>query len=149
MDELERIKRVVSSKKFPEPLGSEPLPHEVIDLEKMIEETPKIAPIFVRIDRYKDILERINDLKKAVNNIQTLLQIRKEMHLVNTRSDEILERALEKFSEVTSHFSREFTFPRGIKYFKPEKTEIKVDDSILKLSEELERLKSELEKLEI
>ncbi len=148
MDELEEIKKTVSSRKFPEPLGSEPLPHEVIDLEKMIEETPRITPIFVRIDKYRDILERVNDLKKTVNNIQNLLKIRKEMHIVNSKSDEILERALEKFWEATNHFSREFTFPRGIKYVKP-KIEMKVDDSILKLSQELERLKSELERLEI
>lgn len=45
MEDLDEIKKAVSNKQFYEPIGAEPLPHEIVDLGKMIEETPKIAPL--------------------------------------------------------------------------------------------------------
>ncbi|NIO43958.1 MAG: hypothetical protein GTN36_00150, partial [Candidatus Aenigmarchaeota archaeon] len=63
MDEYEEIKNEVSKREMPQPIASKPLPHEIVDLEKMIEETPKIAPLFVKIEKYKEILRTIQRLK--------------------------------------------------------------------------------------
>jgi len=151
MDELEKIKRAVSTKPIHEPIGAGPLPHEVIDLEKMIEETPKIAPLFIRIDRYREILSSIQDLKTTIKKLRDLLAIRKEIHRMNFESDDKLEKALQKFSSSTSNFSREFVNLRGVKQFVrgPLKEEVAADGTISRLGEEIVKLKEELEKLEI
>jgi len=148
MENLEEIKKTVSGKQFFEPIAAEPLPHEVIDLDKMIEETPKIAPLFVRVDKYKEILNNINQLKTTITNIQNLLAIRKEINKIHSESDEILEKSLQRFSDATNSFSREFTLPRGIKHLVriPEE---KVDENISKIGEEIAKLRTELEKIEI
>jgi len=148
MEDLDEIKKTVSGKQFFEPIGAEPLPHEMIDLDKMIEETPKIAPLFVRVDKYKEILNQVNQLKITLTNIQNLLAIRREMSRIHLESDEILERSLQRFSDATNMFSREFTLPRGIKHLVriPEQ---KVDENISKLGEEIAKLRTELEKIEI
>ena len=150
MDELEEIKRAVSTKPVYEPMGTEPLPHEVIDLNKMIEETPNLAPLFIRIDRYKQILSNIQELKSTIKELRDLLAIRKEIHRMNFETDDKLEKALQKFSGSTSDFSREFVNLRGVKHFvkEPLKEEV-ADGSISKLGEEIIKLKEELEELEI
>lgn len=151
MEDLEEIKKAVSAKQFYEPIGAEPLPHEVIDLEKMIEETPKIAPIFVRMDRYKEILSRIQEIKSSVVNLENALAVRKYVHKFNAQSDEILEKALKKFSESTDMFGREFITPRGAEHFAGNETKPKdvIDSTISQLSDEVFKLKQELEKIKL
>jgi len=151
MEDLDEIKKAVSTKQFYEPIGADPLPHEVIDLGKMIEETPKIAPIFVRVDKYKEILSHIQDLKSTIANLENVLAVRKNVHKINAESDEILEKALQKFSESTSMFGREFVTPRGPEQFARtgEKSENAFDSTISQISDEVLRLKQELEKIKL
>jgi cell division septum initiation protein DivIVA len=151
MDELEQIKNAVSSKPIIEPLGAEPLPHEIIDLEKMIEETPKLAPVFVRIDKYKDILEGIHKLKATIVNLEAVLNIRKQLHNVSFNSDRMLEKALQNFNETTNDFSRNFSIPRGMGHLvkEPKNAEEFVDKGVSDISQEIERLKAQLENIEV
>jgi 2,4-dienoyl-CoA reductase-like NADH-dependent reductase (Old Yellow Enzyme family) len=151
MEDLEQIKRAVSSKPMIEPIGVEPLPHEIIDLDRMIEETPKIAPVFVRIDKYKEILGSINELKATIANLEAVLNIRRQIHGINANSDDMLEKALHNFNEATNNFSREFSIPRGMKYLvkEPKNADEFVDNGVIEIGRELERLKAELEKIEV
>ncbi|MEM5872592.1 MAG: hypothetical protein QXD55_01920 [Candidatus Aenigmatarchaeota archaeon] len=148
--DLDEIKKAVSSKQIYEPIASEPLPHEVVDLEKMIEETPKIAPIFIRIDRYKEILSHIQGLKNTITNLENILAIRKHVHKINAESDEVLENALKKFAESTNLFGREFVTPRGPEQFaKNESKKDEIDSTISRLGEEIAKLKQELERIKL
>lgn len=151
MEDLEEIKRVVSTKQFYEPLGTEPLPHEVIDLEKMIEETPRIAPIFIRVDKYKEILSHLQELKSIIKNLESALAVRKTVHKINAESDEVIEKALQKFAESTSMFGKEFVTPRGAEQFAKgvEGKEDVVDGTISQISDEIAKLKQELEKIKL
>lgn len=149
MDDFDDIKKAVSSKQFYEPIGADPLPHQVVDLGKMIEETPNMAPIFVRVDKYKEILTQIKDLKSTITDLEKTLVVRKYIHKFNAQSDEILERALKRFSESTDTFGREFITPRGAEQFSGNKPEDAVDGTISQLSEEILKLKQELEKIKL
>jgi hypothetical protein len=151
MDDLEEIKKAVSTKQFYEPIAAEPLPHEVVDLERMVEETPKIAPVFVRVDRYKEILSHIQGLKSTIANLENILAVRKHVHKVNADSDEILENALKKFADSTNMFSREFVTPRGPEQFARgnEKSGNAFDNTISQLGDEIVKLKQELEKIKL
>jgi len=149
--DLDDIKKAVSARPFYEPMGADPLPHEVVDIEKVIEDTPKTAPVFVRIDRYKEILSGLHGIKETIKNLQNMLSVRKEIHKMNFDSDDRLERALQQFSNSASDFSREFVNLRGVKNFVkgPLKEDTTEDGTMTKLEEEVIRLKEELERLEI
>jgi hypothetical protein len=151
MEDLEEIKKAVSTKQFYEPIAAEPLPHEVVDLGKMAEETPKIAPLFVRVDKYKEILSHIQGLRSTIANLENVLAVRKHVHKINAESDDILEKALKKFAESTNMFSQEFVTPRGAEQFarsgdKPEET---FDNTISQLGDEIVKLRQELEKIKL
>jgi len=149
MEELEEIKKEVSKKQIFEPIAAEPLPHEVVDIEKMIEDAPLRAPIFVKIEKYKDILNKIQDLKTTIKDIKSVLSIRKEIHNINSRSDEMLEKAFKKFSNATDNFNREFVMARGMKYLPEEQKNEVADGTISRLTDEVMKLKEELEELEV
>jgi hypothetical protein len=151
MQDFEEVKKVVSNRQFYEPIGVDPLPHEVIDLGKMMEETPKLAPIFVRVDKYKEILSHIQDLQSTIRDIEGALEARKNIHKINAESDEFLEKAVQKFAASTNMFGKEFITPRGAEQFASgpmEQTDV-VDGTISKISDEVAKLKLELEKIKL
>jgi hypothetical protein len=116
----------------------------------MAEETPKIAPVFVRIDRYKEILSHIQGLRNTITSLENILAVRKHVHKINADSDEILENALKKFADSTSMFSQEFVTPRGPEQFaKTEAPETGFDSTISQLGNEITKLKQELEKIKL
>lgn len=149
MVELEEIKKTVSKKEVFEQMTADPLPHEIVDLEKMIEETPEVAPVFIKMDRYKDILQRIHGLKSSIDKIETVLRVRKDMHDVNKRSDEMLEKSFQEFAEATNDFKREFVVARKLPFLPEEGKVLKQDQHITKLSSEIVKLRDELDNLEI
>ncbi|MBN2202876.1 MAG: hypothetical protein JW700_01690 [Candidatus Aenigmarchaeota archaeon] len=151
MENLDDIKKAVSSRPFYEPMGAPALPHEVVDINKVIEDAPRIAPVFVRIDRYKEILSGLQDIKTSINNLKSLVNVRKEIHKMNFDSDDRIEKALHKFASSTSDFSREFVNLRGVKNFVqgPLRQETVADSAVAKLEDEVIKLKEELESLEI
>jgi hypothetical protein len=151
MEDFEEVKKVVSNKQFYEPIGADPLPHEVVDLNKMMEETPKLAPIFVRVDKYKEILSHIQDLKATIKDIESALAARKNIHKINAESDELMEKAVQKFAASTNLFGKEFTTPRGAEQFAngPAEQSDMVDSTISKISDEVVKLKLELEKIKL
>ena len=151
MEDLQEIKKAVSTKQFFEPIAAEPLPHEVVDLNKMASETPKIAPVFVRVDRYKEILTHIQGLKDILSNLENVLAVRKHVHKINAESDNILEQALKKFAESTNMFGREFITPRGPEQYAKgnEVSGTEIDSTISQLGDEIFKLKQELERIKL
>jgi uncharacterized coiled-coil DUF342 family protein len=149
MDDLESIKKEVSKKTLPEPIASKPLPHEIIDLEKMIEETPKIAPLFVKIEKYKEILESIQKLKVALKNIQFLLAFKEQIKKIDAEADELLFKTAQNFSQITNEFSMNFAIPRGVRYFPKPPVEERVDTSVSDLGAKITKLREELEKIRL
>ncbi len=147
MVELDEIKRVVSKKTIVEPIGAEPLPHEIVDLERAIREASTSSPVFIKMDKYKDILQKIHGLKTSINKIEDVLRVRKNMHEINIKSDEMLERGFQEFAEATNDFKREFVVARSLPFY-PE-GERGEDEHISKLSKEILGLKKELEGLKI
>ena len=149
MDDIEAIKREVSKKPMPESIASRPLPHEIIDLEKMIEETPKIAPLFVKIEKYKEILGSIQKLKVSMKNIQFLLAFKKQIKRIDEEADELLLKSMQNFSRTTDEFSMNFAIPRGIKYIPKPPVERKVDETVSDLGAKITKLREELDKIRI
>ena len=148
-DDIEAIKREVFKKSQNEPLASKPLPHEIIDIERMIEETPKIAPLFVKIEKYKEILESIQKLKMSMKNIQFLLSFKEQIKKIDTESDELLLKTIQIFSQAVNDFSMNFAIPRGVSYVPKPPLEERVDTSVSDLGSKITKLREELEKIRI
>jgi hypothetical protein len=149
MEDLEQIKRAVSARPVYEPIAAEPLPHDIIDLERMIKESPRSAPLFIKIDKYKEILSNISELKSSLSKLMDMVAIRKKIHQVNFETDERLEKALQKISSSTSDFTNEFVKLRGVDHFVNEAPKKAEDVVMSRLGDEIMRLKEELDALEI
>ena len=149
MDDIEAIKKEVFKKTSDEPIASKPLPHEIIDLEKMIEETPKIAPLFVKIEKYKEILESIQKLRISLKNMQFLLSFKEQIKKIDTEADELLLKSIQNFSQTTNEFSMNFAIPRGVRYIPKPPVEERIDSSVSDLGAKITKLREELDKIRI
>lgn len=143
----EEIKRAVSEKEIYEPLGEGELPKEIVSLEERIQNAPKLAPLFIKIDKYRDVLENIQKLKTILNDINNLLKLKKEIEKIRKDSSKTLEKNIRNFIDTTNKLDREFIIPRPMRpYVKTEKTQ-KIEGFISEMQEELARIKEELNKI--
>jgi len=149
MDDIEAIRREVFKKPANEPMASNPLPHEIIDIEKMIEDTPKIAPLFVKLEKYKEILESIQKLKISLKNIQFLLSFKEQIKRIDSEVDGLLFKTMQNFTQTTNEFSMNFAIPRGVSYIPRPPAEEKVDESVSDLGAKITKLREELEKIRL
>ena len=115
----------------------------------MIKESTKTAPLFIKIDKYKEILSNINEMKMSLGKLMDMLAIRKKIHKVNFETDDRLEKALQKITSSASDFSNDFLRLRGVDHFINEAPKKAEDVVMSKLGDEILRLKEELDNLEI
>ena len=152
MDETEEVKQEVS-KPIHEPIGTEPLPHElsheVIDIEKMVDETPRAAPLFVKVDKYKEILDGVHKLRLSLKNIQFLLAFKDQIKRLDSENDELLYKTLQSLSRVVNEFSVNFSVPRGVSYVPRPPVEERADENVSDIGEKISKLREELEKIKI
>ena len=149
MDDIEEIKQEISKRTLPEPIASKPLPHEIIDLEKMIEETPKIAPLFIKVDKYKEILENIQKLKTSLKNMQFLIVFKEQIKKIDSESDELLLKTIQNLSQFINDFSMNFSIPRGVSYIPRPPLEERADSTVSDLGAKITKLREELDKIRI
>ncbi len=122
--------------------------------EKRGEETIKpemqkktgFAPLFVKIDRYRSILNSMNDLKTTLIMIKNAFMIQKEIESLRDENKKMLELAISKLDKKIITLDSEFLRPTGFEEEFPSQIyesggiEGVVDD----LKKQIEGLKSEL-----
>jgi len=149
--DIEEIKRVVEEEKPSEEKVTEieEKPEETPTVEKPEEEKPKFAPLFVKIDRYRTVLNLLNDLKTTIMMVKNAIVIQKEIEKLTNDNRNLIESAVSKLDEKLSSLDSEFMRPKGFREEFPtvheEKVGLKgvVDD----LKVQVESLKSELKSI--
>ncbi len=153
--DIEEIRKAVSKTEravempVPEPLTPKPLPAEI---ERMTEEMelapppakPQFAPLFVKVERYREVLESIEKIKSIISDMNSILAMRNEADKVGTDADVLLEKTLEQLNNVITELDREFVSPREAKPF------IKAPESGLKsyvtdLEDEVKKLREHIQ----
>lgn len=145
MEETNEIKKAISQKSIFDPIGAAPLPPLIEEIEKKIMENPKKAPLFIKIDKYKDILQNLHDMRTTVSNISEILAIRNELEKLRERSNEILEKSFNQFIDSTNKLNEEFSAPNVIKPFIKTKNIERVDNFVAEMQGEIEKMKKGME----
>ena len=148
-EDIQEIKEAVSPR--PEIPVSIPrnLPKdlEYEDLSLGLPQEQKAAPLFVKVDRYREILERLEALKQLLRDMQSIVSIRREIDNLKLTADELMDKHVETFNSLISQLDKEFVRPQiGEQAIRPRKENI--DNYIADLQGELSRLQSQVRKLE-
>ncbi len=150
--DLENVKRAVSAEQKSK---NQEIPK--IDIAKM-PERPAFAPLFVKIERYRNVLATIDNLKSILLGVRDLLNLMQQIDKIKLESEMFLQKNIQEIVKNIAEMDKEFVRPKGI----PEGIKLSADDSkeskelhagkvesyVDELSRELERLRSQLRSIE-
>lgn len=109
---------------------------------------PEFAPLFVKLTRFKEILNTLNYLKTSVNSIKKQLAVLNKLEKLKEENLRLLNSDINKLSSQLHKLDSEFTRPSG---FIEEVKETQMQDveslesTIVNLKEQIEDLKSQVE----
>lgn len=140
---VENFEKQISKMPEPksEPILEIPRPAPIVQKSTEVveeEERPKFAPLFIKLDRYKHILNSMSELKKTVGAIRNALSLMNELEKLKVDNLKLLQVAVEKFDRKIVDLDSEFIRPSG---FSEESREYMKDQSE---AESLERVLSDL-----
>ena len=124
----------------------EKIEEETKELQK-IEETKKekeeySIPLFVKIERYEEILSVLDELKILIRDVSNAISMLNEIEKMRSENLEVIQRSFEKLREKIEYFDSKFKKPRIMK-------ESISKEEISSIEENLNKLKSELEKMKL
>ncbi|HDM05654.1 MAG TPA: hypothetical protein ENG34_00055 [Candidatus Aenigmarchaeota archaeon] len=114
--------------------------------EVVPERRPAFAPLFVKLERYRAVLDTINDLKTALLMVKNALNIQRQIEGLKEENRRFLEAAVRKIDKKIASLDAEFLRPAGFEEeyppvtYEPSGLEGVVED----LKKQIESLKSEL-----
>jgi len=143
-EEIEAVKQAVS----------QPAVEEQIDMPKIelgkLPDRPRFAPLFVKIDRYQEVLKIIEDLKAMLLNLRDILNVMQQLDKVKLESESLLQKNIQEVIKNIAALDNEFVRPKGVGLeetvvpsFKAEKVESYVGE----LERELQHLRSQLQQM--
>jgi len=166
-EDLEELKDIVErtppeipeERRIPEEVKSTPEETMPVQQEPVQEKIPPppatplqkpkrsaFAPLFVKIDKYRNVLSSINDLKTTIIMLKNALYIQKQIEGLRDENRKFLELAINKIDKKIVSLDTEFLKPKGFEEefppatYETEGLEGVVDD----LKKQIEGLKSEL-----
>jgi hypothetical protein len=127
-------------------------PEEVIEepkVEKPEKPKPAVAPLFIKLDRYRTILDTMAWLKTTLSMIRDGFATLNELEKLRTESLSLLQESLKRVEDYLLALDAEFARPPG--YVSEISREIegvgKLEVKLADLKYQLERLRTELERL--
>jgi hypothetical protein len=140
------VEETVENKPFPEPeLPKQEIPKLTPKFAE--EKKPTFAPLFVKIDKYRSVLNTISDLKTTVIMIKNALALQKEVEGLRDENRRMMEAAINKIDKKIVVLDSEFLRPEGFEEeFPPQIYETEgLEGVVTDLKKQIEGLKSELQ----
>lgn len=119
-----------------------PLPEK--PREEVKEERPAFAPLFVKLDRYRQILMLLSELKTTIAAIKNTFTVLNELKKIEDESTKLLQKAVDKVDKKLVALDTQFLRPSGFEEEFPTEAE-ELGDVLSSLKSEVEQLKSELQ----
>lgn len=152
--EIEEVKEAVEGHpEFPEELRKE---DTVEKLMKKVEkqpvekepERPAFAPLFVKIDRYRHILNTLQYMKTTMNLIKNTFSVLNELEKIRAENIKLIQNTIEKVDKKLLTLDSEFMRPSGFIEEIPEVHDVEgLESTLVELRNQVNQLKAELQSL--
>lgn len=110
------------------------------------EKVERELPIFIRLDRYNQIVSLLNGLKMLVKDITNIITTMNEIERIRNDNFNLLQKTLGRLKEKIEIFDSHLTKPKLLeKKIEIKKEEIEsIEESLTKVKDSLERIRVEL-----
>lgn len=128
-------------------------PKPVEELPKIelgeIPQRPHFAPLFVKINRYREVLKTIENLKSILLGLKDLLDVMQQLDKIRSDSKNLLQKNIQELLKNVAALDKEFVRPKGIEteQIVPMGAE-RVESYVDELQREIDNLKSQLQRMD-
>lgn len=129
---------------LPTPIQMPPPPLPEKPREEIKEEKPVFAPLFIKLDRYRQILMLLSDLKTTIATIKNTFTVLNELEKIEEEGTKLLQKAIDKVDKKLVALDTQFLRPSGFEEEFPTEAE-ELGDVLSSLKSEVEQLKNELQ----
>jgi len=148
-EKIQELKKAIEMpvEKIETPLEKIEPEKKVVEPEEIIEpEKSSFAPLFVKLDRYKKILNFMNEIKLTMITIRNAFSVLSELDKLRGENLKMIKDALEKLDKRLLSLDSEFLRPTGFhEEFVPDMyTAQSLEGIITDLKSQVEQLKAEL-----
>jgi len=144
---------IKSAKNLPMPMPELSRPPEIKPLHEEVTipepKTGPSAPLFVKIDKYREVLISIKKMRLVVANIESIIDMKKHLDKVKGEADTLLDKNMDKFSQMLEELNRDMKRPQSMEpNISAEKEEAqKVGEYVKDLEGEINKLKNQIKKI--
>lgn len=125
---------------------------EIKEEEKQVEEIipperPAAVPVFVKLERYKEIINSMNEVKVRLNTIKNAVSVLREIENLREECSKLIRNAIDKIDGKMTSLDAEFLRPIGYVEEVPKVSrEAESLDNILSdLKSKVDQLRSEIQ----
>jgi hypothetical protein len=147
-EDEEEILEEINEEEFKKPLEEIPkqelVPAIVPEMPKEIK--PSFAPLFVKLDKYKSVLDTIIEIKSILMNVKNTLVVQREIEDLRDENRKLLETTISQIDKKIISLDSEFLRPKGYEEELPAPIHEagNLEDVVSDLKKQIESLKSEL-----
>lgn len=136
--EVQEMKQAVAGPTQPFPQAPQPEPQMA---------PMKIAPLFVKVDKYKDILETVAKLKGTLKNIDSVLKARQAIDKLRDDADSVLIRQLGACADCARDLDESFAKPPALEQMIVAQPEA-IENDMEQLRNRITQISSQLQQME-
>lgn len=123
-----------------------------LDEREFKEELPssyrESAPLFVKVEKYRDILSGLQEIKTFISNVKQLFTIMHEVETVRSDTLKIMRASIQRLEKSIIEMDSELLRPKGFEFPETSDTEIShVESSLGDLQKQVAALKRELQEI--
>ncbi|MBI5355579.1 MAG: hypothetical protein HZB68_03950 [Candidatus Aenigmarchaeota archaeon] len=145
--EAQEIKKAIEGQ---EPTDMPPMPESpAIPIPAPPRQQPQAAPLFVKIDRYNEVLAKLEKSKEEIKSLAALLTLLMSIEETRKSTEVTIKNHIASLTDILISLDEEFVQPQEAEGLVREKREVKsdVERYVNDLQRELKNLRSELSKI--
>lgn len=145
--EVQEIKKAVEGQ---EPRDIPPMPESsAISISAPPKQQPQGAPLFVKIEKYTDVLLKLDKSKEEIRSLAALLTLLMGIEETRKSAEMTIKNHIASLTEILISLDDDFVQPQEAEGLVRERREVKsdVERYVNDLQRELKNLKSELSKI--
>jgi len=109
-------------------------------------EAAQIAPMFVKLDKYREIITELGELKTFTGSIKQIFAVLSDLEATREDALKIMRASIQRMERAVSAIDTELLRPIGFEAFPHGEVEVKhIESSLTALQQQLASLRRELE----
>ncbi|MBI2971301.1 MAG: hypothetical protein HYY37_02685 [Candidatus Aenigmarchaeota archaeon] len=125
-------------------------PYPAPQQQEIVQEpaAPMSAPLFVKVEKYREILSDVQEMKVFIEGVKQLLGVVNDVEAVRADAIKMLRATVQRLEKTVTEVDSELLRPKGFEIETPGEIEIRhIEGSLSDLQHQLAALRKELQEL--